>query len=133
MHQDEQSGSTEAGQAVGADRRTAERFPCDFEPLCREQASGRGEWQALRVENISATGIGLVTPYRLRPGTILVLRLISRTRGVTRPTVVRIMHCTAQENAWLIGAMFVRRLTTEALQELLDNGPTPGPAPSDEG
>jgi hypothetical protein len=132
MRQDEQFGSTEAGQAAKVDRRTAERFPCDFEPLCREHASGRGEWQGLRVENISATGIGLVTPHRLRPGTILVLRLIRQTQGVTRPMVIRVMHCTPHEDAWLTGAMFVRRLTDESLRELLADGPTLGPVAADE-
>lgn len=111
------------GQAVGAERRIEERFPCDLELSCREQGSVRGEWQALRVHNISATGIGLITPHKLRAGAVVVIRLASPTRGVSRPIVVRVMHTTPADGAWLTGAMFVRPLTAEALRELLGDGP----------
>jgi hypothetical protein len=113
------------GQAVGAERRVAERFPCELQPSCREQGSGRGEWLALRVHNISATGIGLVTPHRLRPGAVLVIRLTSPRRGMSRPIVVRVMHVTAHDGGgWLTGAEFVRRLSDESLRELLGDGTT---------
>jgi PilZ domain-containing protein len=111
------------GQAVGVERRVEERFPCDLELSCREQGSVRGEWQALRVQNISATGIGLMAPHKLRPGAVVVIRLASPTRGVSRPIVVRIMHATAFDGAWLTGVMFVRPLGAESLRELLGDGP----------
>jgi hypothetical protein len=114
---------------VGAERRGADRFLCDLEPYCREQGAGRGEWLALGVENLSSTGIGLVTPHRLRQGTILVIRLASRTRGVSRPVVVRIVHSTTlDDGTWLTGGEFVRRLSDEALRELLDDGSTASPS-----
>jgi hypothetical protein len=113
-----------AGQAVGAERRVAERFACDLESSCREQGAGRGEWQALRVHNISATGIGLVTPHKLRPGAVLVIRLASPGRCVSRPIVVRVMHVTAQDDgSWLSGAVFVRPMSDDSLRELLGDGP----------
>jgi PilZ domain-containing protein len=125
MSHGEQSGESGAGQAVGVERRVAERFPCDLEPICHEQGSGRGEWVALGVHNISATGIGLVVPHQLRPGTVLVIRLTSSTRAVSRPLVVRVMHATAQGNgSWLTGAVFVRRLSPQGLRELLSEGAT---------
>lgn len=125
MSHGEQSGESGTGQAVGAERRVAERFPCDLAPTCHEQGSGRGEWVALGVHNISATGIGLVTPHRLRPGTALVIRLTSGARGVSRPLVVRVMHATDQgDGSWLTGAVFVRRLSPQGLRELLSDGAT---------
>jgi len=128
MLHNEQYGDTEAGQPVEAERRLAQRVPCDLQPYCREQGAGRGEWMALRVENISTTGIGLVTPHKLRPGTILSIRLASHTRGVSRPVVVRITHSTTlRDGTWLTGAEFVRRLSAEALRDLLDDGPTACP------
>jgi len=124
MSQGEQNGKAETGQAVGAERRTDERFPCELESFCREQGAGRGEWLALRVHNISATGIGLITPHAVRPGTVLVIRLVNHRRGVSRPIVVRVMHATAQDDGWLVGATFVRRLSPESLRELVSDGPT---------
>ncbi|HEX5269057.1 MAG TPA: PilZ domain-containing protein, partial [Gemmataceae bacterium] len=106
MSEEEEAATAE--QAVGAERRVEERFPCELETFCREQGPDRGEWQALRVHNVSATGIGLVTPHRLRPGTVLVLRLAGRAGGVSRPIVVRVMHVTPLDDGWLTGAMFVR-------------------------
>jgi hypothetical protein len=121
MSQGELAGT---GQAVGAERREAERFPCALESAGRELGPGQGEWLALRVHDISVTGIGLITPQKHRPGTVLVIRLASRTRGVSRPLVVRVMHVTAHDDGWLTGAMFVRRLSDESLQDLLGDGPT---------
>lgn len=118
-----QGEEADKGQAVGAERRVAERFPCDLELSCREQGSIRGEWQALRVQNISATGIGLMAPHKLRPGSVVVIRLASPTRGVSRPIVVRVMHTTPFEGAWLTGVMFVRPLGAESLRELLGDAP----------
>ena len=89
----------------------------------RAYISGGGV-RATEPFDISATGIGLITPHPVRPGTVLVLRLASRTRGVSRPIVVRAMHATAQDGGgWLIGAVFVRRLSAEALRELQSDGP----------
>jgi hypothetical protein len=117
-----QGEEADKGQAVGAERRVAERFPCDLELSCREQGSIRGEWQALRVQNISATGIGIMAPHKLRPGAVVVIRLASPTRGVSRPIVVRVMHTTPLDGAWLTGVMFVRPLSAESLRELLGDG-----------
>jgi hypothetical protein len=118
MSLDEQKSGT--GQAVSPERRVAERYPCDLQTLCREYGSGRGDWFALRVHNVSSTGIGLITPHQLRPGAILVLRLASSTRGMSHPVVVRVMHVTALEGGgWLTGAVFVRGLSLESLRELL--------------
>jgi hypothetical protein len=125
MSHGEQYGEARAGEPAAAERREAERFPCDLVPLCREQGSSRGEWLALRVHNISATGIALITPQKLRPGTVLVIRLAGSTRPMSRPIVVRVMHASAHgDGGWLTGALFVRRLSPAALQELLGNGST---------
>ncbi len=107
---------------VGAapDRRHAERHPCDLQPFWTEWGSGRGESPLARVRDISAGGIGLLTGCRIRPGSVLVLRLFSESQGMSRPLLVRIIHSHPQpDGQWLSGGAFVRRLSDEDLEAVL--------------
>jgi hypothetical protein len=106
------------------ERRGAERFPCDLQPFWTEWGSGQGESSAARVNNISTTGISLDTPVRIRPGSVLVLKLLSPERGLSRPLLVRVIHSSAQpDGRWLSGGAFVRRLSDSELARMLSAGP----------
>ena len=109
--------------ASGAERRGAERFACDLSPQVSEWGAGPGESSLARVRDVSATGLGMVTPACIRPGRVLVLKLTSDARGLSRPLLVRIIHSTQQADGnWLSGGAFVRPLTEEELDPILDAG-----------
>jgi hypothetical protein len=102
------------------ERRGAPRYPCDLEPFWMHWGSTGAESAAARVSNISATGVCLETPGRIRLGSVLVLQLLRPAQGMSRPLVVRIIHSTAQPTGrWLSGGAFVRRLSDRDLQALL--------------
>jgi hypothetical protein len=108
---------------AAAERRGAERFPCDLQPFWAEWGSGGGESAAARVHNISTTGISLDTPVRIRPGSVLVIKLLSKERGLSRPLLVRVIHSTQKpDGRWLSGGAFVRRLSDKDLQTILSEG-----------
>jgi hypothetical protein len=113
------------------ERRGAPRHSCDVPASWREWGTrGSSSWVA-RIHNISATGIGLTTTYRVKPGSVLVIHLQDKNHNLSRPLPVRVMHATQQaDGTWLLGCAFVRRVSEEDLQSLLaDRTPRAG-APS---
>jgi hypothetical protein len=102
------------------ERRRATRYPCSLQPAWRVLGSRAGDsWMAV-VRDISTTGISMVIKYQIKPGTVLVIRLQSTNRRLSRPLPVRVMHATAQTGGhWLIGCDFVRRLSDNDLEDLL--------------
>jgi hypothetical protein len=109
--------------AVREERRRAERYPCDLQPFWRVEGQEQTESPPARVENISTTGIGLRVGEPLKPGIVLVLKLQNADHRLSRPLPARVMHATPQpEGDWLIGCQFVRRLSEEDMQALLNAG-----------
>jgi hypothetical protein len=103
-----------------AERRGAERRPCDLRPFWVVAGGGAADVPPARVRDVSLTGIGLLAPRPLKPGEGLVLRLQARDGRVSRPLPVRVMHATAGgEGAWVVGCQFVRALSPRDLRELL--------------
>jgi hypothetical protein len=109
----------QANTATGAERRQAERFSCDQHSFVSEWGGTDNETEAARVHNISTTGIALLTPNRLRPGRVIVIKL-KAAGGLSRPLLVRVIHSTQQSDGqWLTGGAFVRGLTEEELRDIL--------------
>jgi hypothetical protein len=106
--------------AIHEERRRAERFPCSLQPFWQVEGQEQVESPPTRIENISSTGIGLRVDDPLKPGVVLVIKLQSTDRRLSRPLPARVMHATPQpEGDWLVGCQFVRRLSDEDMQALL--------------
>jgi hypothetical protein len=102
-----------------ANRRTAERFPCDLKPSWRVLGRQSGESWGAQVNDISTGGISLRVPCWIKPGTVLVVRLHGAGDRFSRPLPMRVMHATQRsEGDWLVGGMFVRPLTDEEVRQL---------------
>jgi hypothetical protein len=103
------------------ERRGAPRDSCNMRSVVTEGQT-LGESIVVRVHDISATGIGLVTPERLAPGRVLVVKLRSEKGEWIRPVAVRIIHSTIQADGdWLCGGAFARRLSGEDLARILED------------
>lgn len=105
------------------DRRRAERFPCGLQPVISEWGAATGESHMASVANISVTGLALLTPSRISPGRVLVIRLMSKEGGLSRPILVRVIHSTQQpDGTWYSGGAFVRRLSDKEINLIVQAG-----------
>jgi hypothetical protein len=102
------------------DRRTAQRHALNLQTTGHVLGPrGALSWVA-KITDISATGIGLVYGSRIKPGTVLVITLQGANQKLSRPIPVRVMRAVLQEDdSWLLGCAFVRKLNEEDLQALL--------------
>ncbi|MCI0455620.1 MAG: PilZ domain-containing protein [Gemmataceae bacterium] len=105
-----------AQKPLGIDRRLRVRFAFNRLTFCSlVTPAGHPSWWPAMVHDISATGIGLILPQRLEPGTLLSVDL----DGVCRLLLGRVVHAAPQAGGhWRIGCAFLGQLTLEELQAL---------------
>jgi len=107
-------------EAVRA-RMSAVRGADGWKTSCREiHVQHEGPWLAT-MENVSHSGIGLISDRPFDPGTFLEVELPSIRRSHLRPRLIRVTHARRQAGGgdWLLGAVFLRALSDEELQRLL--------------
>jgi serine/threonine protein kinase len=106
---------------VVKERRVAVRYASGLETSCRP--SGRVKehtWLAV-VQDISATGIGLLLNRRFEPGAILLVELQVEGQGCRSTVLCRVVRLTKQAaRKWSVGCTFVRRLGEGELKILLE-------------
>jgi len=107
-------------EAVRA-RLTAVRGTDGWKTSCRAiHVHHEGPW-LVTMENVSHSGIGLISDRPFDPGTFLEVELPSIRRSHLRPRLIRVTHARRQAGGvdWLVGGVFLRALTDEELQWLL--------------
>ncbi len=120
-HNEEPSREQSKAPLLQGDRRCAERYTCDLHPFWHLEGEGLAPTSQASVRDVSATGIGLRVAEPLKPGTVLVLKLQTPDRRLSRPLPVRVMRATPQaDGGWLLGCQFVRALSSQDLRALLD-------------
>jgi hypothetical protein len=102
------------------ERRGTPRFECNLQTTGHILGPRGGNTWVATVTNISATGIALLHRCRVKPGTVLVITLQSKSQKLSRPMPVRVMHATPKDDGhWLLGCAFVRKICEEDLQTLI--------------
>jgi len=101
---------------TGPERRTKERHTCQREaPFRYGDAFGTA-----KLCDLSAGGVGMVTPRQLLPGTLVTVELHDRPRNSWRLKLLEVVHATPHtSDTWLVGTRFTRDLTGDELQGLL--------------
>ncbi len=117
------STSTKRGFAqkpAGIDRRAQVRYCIDRLTYFTLVASPWPQtWCQATVQDIAASGIGLILGQRLAPGTLLSIDL----DGVCRLLLCRVIHARSEgTGTWRVGCQFVGQLNEEELQALLRGG-----------
>ena len=101
------------------DRRAEERFPVNADTACTFLSPVVENFGAIRVQNVSMHGVGLLLSRRVEPGTMLAVTLTNSARGFTKTVLVRVIHATPQLGSCLVGGNFVTPLTYQELSTLV--------------
>ncbi len=105
------------------ERRTWVRYPQNRGTVCHPVASKSGIHWSVKIQDISATGIGLLVNYRFETGTILAVDLRSTTTDFACTALVRVVHLTVvtahPSLHWIVGGAFLTPLTEEELKALI--------------
>jgi c-di-GMP-binding flagellar brake protein YcgR len=99
------------------DRRSAVRFGACDNTVCNV-AGGNGllAWQ-VRPHDISATGISLLVPRRIQPGTLLCVDLENSLKTACRTMLARVVRVSlGPHKYWVLGCAFVRELDDRDLK-----------------
>ncbi len=81
------------------------------------------------VRDISAFGLGMVVNHRVEPGATVSVELYHPVQKCWYLKLLRVLHVTPlDDDTWLVGGTFTRRLTDREIEELLADcgllGPT---------
>lgn len=105
------------------ERRTWVRYPQNRDTACHSVTSKTGIHWSARIQDISATGIGLLVDYRFEAGTLLAVELRSTATDFARTALVRVVHLTVVTAhpglRWIAGCAFLQPLSEQDLQALL--------------
>jgi serine/threonine protein kinase len=114
------SGETpRAARPVRPERRSSPRVACSVPSDCRPVGDApRVRWRA-QIQDVSATGIGLLLTRRFEPGTVLVVQLRGVTCEAPRRFVARVVHvCKQPRRRWMAGCRLFAGLTAEEIRDL---------------
>jgi hypothetical protein len=104
------------GPQPNKERRGKPRYSARFEKgQCRVNSMViEGPWE-MKVQNVSETGIGLVSDRPFKAGMFLTVELPG---SPPQPMMLRVVHASKQLRTWLVGCEFPRRLTTQEMRAL---------------
>ncbi len=105
------------------ERRHSVRYACRERPVLRFLVRASGQRGMAILWDVSVSGVSLVLPHRLEPGTVLALELPGRYTD--RATLVsgQVIHATLQpDSSWRMGCALASRLSEPQLHDLLEAG-----------
>lgn len=107
-------------QPARVTRRKETRYQCGPATFSTLSIYRDDEPQHAWIENLSASGIGLLLDVAIEPETFLVIHLGSEGNGAVFDLVARVTHCTPRNNGeWLIGCELADKLSQEDMDALL--------------
>jgi hypothetical protein len=107
-------------RADAQDQRTWERFPCSVQGTYQLLSDGEPESSPMQVQNISASGVGLLVDRSIEPGTLISLDLHGPTGQGRLSILACVVHVTPRENeSWSLGCNFIRELSDQELAALV--------------
>jgi hypothetical protein len=113
--------------ALLAERRVEARYHCHLRSLCRPHmaadAAHAGEtWEVAQVLDISLRGVGLSVPFRVAPGTLIVLVPLIGSWKPEWALTARVVSARSDANhGWWAGCEFIDPLSQGQFNILLRN------------
>lgn len=106
-------------EPTGTERRAKARYALNVPAaFCHPIAEVGNDdcWTGARIQDVSASGIGLVLTHPVEPEVLLAIDL----QGVSRLLLAHVAHATPRtEGGWLVGCALINPLSEEELQALL--------------
>jgi hypothetical protein len=121
------NGAEAASRKPGLDleRRQTPRCPSNLTVSCRPASLGNDSWLEVRLQDISAGGLGLSSPRAFEPGKLLEVERPGPAGKRPFRLVTCVRHARQEEpGRWRLGCSFIRELDDaelEALQQPLQN------------
>lgn len=107
----------------GVERRAFVRHPVTQRCLCHPvQPRGHALWEA-RIEDLSTGGLRLTAHHRFQKGEILTIELPNPPAGSRAKFFVRVRHCTYKGAFSVAGCSFIKKLSADELEALLQTLP----------
>jgi hypothetical protein len=106
-------------KAPSGDKRNFVRFPCSVKATYERVDDPENSNVEAEVDNVSATGIGLLLDRPLELGSLLNLHLRNPSRTETRTILACVVHVSTRPGGkCLLGCNFIRELDTNDLKAL---------------
>jgi serine/threonine-protein kinase len=106
-------------RSAESSRRTWVRLGCEEEASASEPEDPDERWSA-RILNISANGVGLLSPRYFETGTLLTIDLPDSTPERPHVAMVRVVHVSMQSTGeWALGCAFASKLSADELRACL--------------
>src|SRR5262249_59549902 len=107
---------------VADTRGAAERFATARDATC-SPLTARHTAVTVRVRDVSANGIGLLSGRRFERGTILLINVLDESQNLPPQLVGKVVHVTVGARGdWLIGCTLARGLSEEGGSALAGGG-----------
>ena len=101
-------------------RRATVRYRCAPATIGKLYVSGDQVFQSAWVQNLSATGIGMILPHAVDVGVFITIQMKSTDLRQTFELSGQIVHCTQQPGGdWTVGCELLQPLSPEDLDSLL--------------
>jgi hypothetical protein len=101
------------------DRRASERMPVSADTSCTFAGAVTENFGAVKIQNISLDGIGLLTSSPVEVGALLVVTLVNKSKSFAKNLLVRVAHVTQQRGGHLIGGTLDTPLTYQEMTTLV--------------
>ncbi|HEV3259411.1 MAG TPA: PilZ domain-containing protein [Gemmataceae bacterium] len=106
-----------------SERRAWVRSPCNRDVSCHPRKARSGVFWPAKVQDVSASGIGLLLDRRVDTGSLLDLTFEIDPETTSMTLLVRVIHVTLVTAhpglRWLAGCAFTRELSDAELRTLL--------------
>lgn len=102
-----------------ADRRAAERIPVNTGTACSRVARMVEDLGPVKIRDVTMQGIGLLLMRSVPDGSMLVITLTNKDKGIAKTLMVQVAHVTTVPGGFLAGGTFVEPLTYQEFTSLV--------------
>jgi hypothetical protein len=102
-----------------SERRQEMRCLCPLDISCRSTPIKKANQFTARCRDLSSSGIGMIVPRQLEPGSLLEIRMLNPKHNYSCTRLVLAAHSRPESDGnWVVGGLFYSELSIEELEGL---------------